>query len=378
MALLSHIIQKKQALLDKKRAIFKILKNSLSRPKAISGTKSNIWLSIGLYGVKLLFFYTAFSLPFNAYAGVFSFISDFTHGKEADANASLVTSQTMAVLEANLGPASVFSLGGGEISIVNGSALIQETGIIGTQADLTDARSTRISIYVVRKGDSLSQIARMFDVSVNTIIWANDIKGSIHEGDELVILPISGVSRTVVKGDTIQSIAAKYKADIDDILSFNNLNTGDALVIGSTIIVPDGEIRVNTAISSNPTEKLRNAGGPYYPGYYMRPVIGGRKTQGLHGYNGIDIAASIGTPIYAAADGVVTIARASGYNGGYGSYVVISHANGTQTLYGHMNSVKVSQGQAVEKGDVIGSLGNSGKSTGPHIHFEVRGAVNPF
>lgn len=110
----------------------------------------------------------------------------------------------------------------------------------------------------------------------------------------------------------------------------------------------------------------------------MRPLRGGVKSQGIHGYNGIDIAAPVGTPILASADGAVILARTSGYNGGYGLYVVIKHNNGTQTLYAHMSRVNVSVGQTVTQGEVIGAVGNTGRSTGPHIHFEVRGARNPF
>ncbi|HEY0907756.1 MAG TPA: peptidoglycan DD-metalloendopeptidase family protein [Candidatus Paceibacterota bacterium] len=286
----------------------------------------------------------------------------------------------MGILQANLGPSATAPIGGGDIAIMDGSALYQEAGVIGTQADITEAKSTKISLYVVRSGDSLSQIADMFGVSVNTIVWANGIKGAIREGDELVILPISGVSHTIKKGDTLKSIATKYKADMGDILAYNNLSANDTLEVGSKVIIPDGEIQAVAAskTSSVSTEALRNAGGPLYKDYYMRPIDGGRKSQGLHGYNGVDIAAPIGTPIHASADGVVIIARSSGYNGGYGSYVVISHPNGTQTLYGHMSKVNVTQGESVTKGETIGLVGNTGKSTGPHIHFEIRGAANPF
>ena len=110
----------------------------------------------------------------------------------------------------------------------------------------------------------------------------------------------------------------------------------------------------------------------------MRPIVGGRKSQGIHGYNAVDLAAPTGTPIIASASGKVIIARSSGYNGGYGLYVVISHPNGTQTLYAHMSKVNVSVGRFVERGEIIGAVGNTGKSTGPHLHFEVRGARNPF
>ncbi len=110
----------------------------------------------------------------------------------------------------------------------------------------------------------------------------------------------------------------------------------------------------------------------------MRPIIGGVKTQGIHGHNGVDLASSLNTPIMAAAAGKVIIAKQGGWNGGYGSYVVISHPNGMQTLYAHMNSVAASVGQSVSQGSVIGYMGNTGDSSGVHLHFEVRGGVNPF
>src|SRR5690606_1590516 len=101
-------------------------------------------------------------------------------------------------------------------------------------------------------------------------------------------------------------------------------------------------------------------------------------TQGLHGYNGIDLGAPVGTGVYASAGGSVILAKSSGWNGGYGNYIIISHDNGTQTLYSHLSSVNVSLGQRVSQGDLIGAVGSTGKSTGPHLHFEVRGASNPL
>ncbi len=338
--------------------------------------------------MKFALVFGTVATPFTSYAGVFSFISDLVSNKEADAGVTTRTSQVFGALQANVGPASTAGTGGGEIAMVDGSALLQESGVYGTQADIPDTnKSTQISLYVVRQGDSLSQIAKMYDVSVNTIVWANNIKGSIHEGDELVILPVTGVSHKVAKGDTIRSIASKYRADMNDIMSYNDLRSDSNLVVGSSIIIPDGESTAVvlsssgssiTGAAANPTETLRGAGGPYYKDYYKRPIDGGVKTQGLHGYNAVDLAAPTGTPIHAAADGVVIVARSGGYNGGYGSYVVISHPNGTQTLYAHMSKVIAVQGSAVEQGDTIGLIGSTGKSTGPHVHFEVRGAANPF
>jgi murein DD-endopeptidase MepM/ murein hydrolase activator NlpD len=147
-------------------------------------------------------------------------------------------------------------------------------------------------------------------------------------------------------------------------------------VSGQIIIVPDGEISAPVGLAKNSV--IRGSGGPELAGYYFRPVIGGRKSQGLHGYNGIDLATYSGSAVLSAAEGRVIIARFGGYNGGYGNYVVIDHPNGTQTLYAHLKEVTVSYGQEVARGQVIGTVGSTGKSTGPHLHFEVRGAKNPF
>jgi murein DD-endopeptidase MepM/ murein hydrolase activator NlpD len=128
-------------------------------------------------------------------------------------------------------------------------------------------------------------------------------------------------------------------------------------------------------VKSKPKRKVYASAGV---GYYTRPIIGGVKTQSIHGHNGVDIGAPVGSPILAAAEGIVLAAKPSGYNGGYGKMIIISHPNGTQTVYGHLSSVYVTTGQSVSKGEQIGESGNTGRSTGPHLHFEVRGAENPF
>lgn len=239
--------------------------------------------------------------------------------------------------------------------------------------------SDQINIYVVREGDTLSQIAEMFDVNVNTIKWSNDLSSNtLKTGQTLVILPISGVKHTIVKGDTLSSLAKKYKGDVDEIIAYNNLKKGEALIAGEVIIIPDGEAVIKSSSGSSTYTNSSGSGLKEYSGYYMRPIAGGRKTQGIHGYNGVDLAAPIGTPIFAAADGEVIISRSGGWNGGYGNYIVIRHANGTQTLYAHNSKNNVSVGDTVNKGDTIGAIGSTGKSTGPHIHFEIRGAKNPF
>lgn len=265
------------------------------------------------------------------------------------------------------------------------SALISHSGPSGTSADIGNTPSSdQISVYVVRKGDTLSDIAGMFNVSVNTIIWANNLSSvtDIHKGDTLIILPVSGIERIVVKGDTLKSLAKKYNADANEIAQYNGLDPLAPLKIGSTVIIPGGEIST-PAPSSRPSSSSRStpssSGGSIQTGYYKNPVPGGILTQGIHGKNGVDIGAARGTPIHAAANGTVIIARSNGgWNGGYGNYVVITHSNGTQTLYAHMTNAIVSLGQSVSSGQIIGYVGSTGKSSGFHLHFEVRGAANPF
>jgi len=284
-------------------------------------------------------------------------------------------SQTMSLLEGflNINPTSI---GGAEIAIVDDMAIESTTGGGEVFIDMGKSGAGHISVYTVREGDTLSEIAEMFGVSSNTILWANDIKNksSIKVGQELVILPISGVRHVVKSGDTIQSIAKKYTADLEDVLSYNNLSAGAKLSVGDTIIIPDGVISATSATIAKTTKGQVQVAS----GFYLRPINGGKKSQGIHGYNGIDIAAPVGTPILASASGTVIIARSSGYNGGYGLYIAIKHDNGTQTLYGHLSKVNVAIGQRVSQGEVIGAVGNTGRSTGPHLHFEVRGAKNPF
>lgn len=338
--------------------------------------------------VVAITFVIAASLPIilqtkTANASLFSFlVSLWSQSVSAknDQLASSSNSQTIALLTAatNIDPnpdkiGEIAPIGSGE-TLVADIAMSNDTS--------ADAPiNTQISTYVVQSGDTASGIAKMFGVSVSTVLWANNInsKSALHAGDTLVILPISGITYTVKKGDTIQGIVNKYKADIGDVLAYNDITLSSTLSIGDTIIIPNAEIIISTptkvVVGSNPAH---DTNGPSYAGYYIRPIDGGRRTQGLHGYNGVDFADKTGTPIHAAADGTVIVARSSGYNGGYGSFVIISHSNGTQTLYAHASKVLVSAGQQVSQGQTIALLGSTGLSTGPHVHFEIRGAKNPF
>ncbi len=226
----------------------------------------------------------------------------------------------------------------------------------------------------------------MFDVSVNTIRWANDFDGDIQPGQSLIILPISGVKHVVKSGGTIKDVADIYGADAREIALFNGLPENTVLKAGDEIIVPHAELK-----HDEPEKKSTGKGKTYVKagastnsttatasGYFGNPVPGAIMTQGIHGYNGVDLGAPAGTPIYAAAAGSVITSKEGGWNGGYGSMIIISHDNGTQTLYSHMSQNAVASGQKVKKGELIGYVGSTGKSTGNHLHFEVRGAKNPL
>lgn len=302
-----------------------------------------------------------------------SVISSFFTAESAQAvDFQNENSQNMALLEPSLSTETALA---GDI-IIDDMVLIADAGPLGTIADVPKTPpppAGHITVYTVHEGENLSEIANMFNVSMDTIRWANDIaKSDVISPDQVLVIPsVSGVLHKVEKGDTIASIAKKYGAHSENILTFNDLGGETTLAVGDSIIVPDGKIQLVKKQSSG------GSSSAVASGYFIRPIKGGRRTTGIHGHNGVDLAAPAGNRIYAAASGTVVISRV-GYNGGYGNYVVIKHPNGTQTLYAHNNSNLVSQGDYVKQGQVIGTVGSTGRSTGPHVHFEVRGAKNPF
>ena len=337
------------------------------------------FLAEAAYFVALILF-LGFLLPAKATAE-----SSITEGGQAVSSpASGQNSQTIDLLQSSAIPDLTAGTGGANIFTDNG-ALMPEVGPLGTAADNVEIPdSGDISLYVVRKGDTLSNIAKIYNVSVNTIIWANELKKgeALKENQVLVILPVTGLRHEIKKGDTIESIAKKYRGDISDILTFNGLAPEAKLTIGDVIIIPDGELSITeTSYTVNKTtkkgERVYGTDAPEYAGYYIRPISGGRKTQGLHGFNGVDLAAPTGTPIVASASGDVILVR-GGWGGGYGNYIIIAHDNGTKTLYAHNSQNLVTVGERVKQGQTIALVGSTGRSTGPHVHFEVRGAKNPF
>lgn len=281
------------------------------------------------------------------------------------------------VLSAALHSNPQSAIGGGDVLATDGSLI--STGLASPDDTAKSLSSDAISVYVVQPGDTPSQIAEMFGVSVNTIYWANDIKnGVIQPGDSLVILPINGVRHVVKEGETISTIAKKYGGNIEEILDYNQLASANAVSVGDTVVVPNGQVK-NTPTIARAAKPTSVSGTVNTSNNKLsHPLPGAIRTQSVHGNNGVDLAAPMGTPIRAAAAGEVIVSKGSGWNGGYGVYLVIKHPDGTQTLYSHNSSNAVGVGEYVEQGQVIAYVGSTGRSTGPHVHFEVRGGINPF
>lgn len=241
--------------------------------------------------------------------------------------------------------------------------------------------------YTVQKGDTVSTIAERFGVSEDTVRWANDISGdNIRVGDDIHILPVTGVAHKVKAGDTVYTIADKYDANPQGIVDFpfNDFANPQtfSLVVGQYVIVPDGVPPQVPAAA--PARRQYLATGPVAIGAsgFSWPVRGTLNQYFAWYHPGVDIGAGVGTPVVAATSGTVSGVYTGGWNGGYGVHVIISGDNGYTTLYAHLSGVNVSSGQRVAAGSTtVGWVGMTGRTTGPHLHFEVRGgagSVNPL
>jgi len=249
--------------------------------------------------------------------------------------------------------------------------------VLGDMLGSNSQNKKEITEYSVQPGDSIQSIAKAYDISVNTLLWANDLTSSsaIKVGQSLVILPVDGVLHIVKSGDTTSEIAQKYKADANEIIAFNDLINQDDIYIGDILVVPSGTMPKKAA-------PLINNQAPLADNFFILPT-NGRITQGVHYYNAVDVANKCGTPIYSAASGRVQRVK-YGYNGGGGNVVTILHSNGMVTYYGHLMTIFVKSGDKVNIGDRIALMGGGtgtagdGISTGCHLHFEVVGGKNPL
>jgi murein DD-endopeptidase MepM/ murein hydrolase activator NlpD len=244
------------------------------------------------------------------------------------------------------------------------------------QTDISQKPRDKIITYTVQKGDTISTIAQKFGISENTIRWENNLSDdNITVGDTLSILPVTGIAYKVQSGDTVYSIAKKLATDPQKIVDFpfNDFANPEtfSLVTGQILIVPDGikpseqpYIKAQVYIAQGPTAVSSGA--------FTWPAQGIISQFASWYHMALDIATSYGAPIVAVKSGVVRRIDVGSYDGGYGNNVYIDHGGGLQTHYAHMESVNVSVGQQVVGGQtVIGRVGMTGRTTGPHLHFEV-------
>lgn len=238
--------------------------------------------------------------------------------------------------------------------------------------------------YVVERGDTPGGIARRFGIQPETLLGGNPLLSQesslLQTGVELIILPIDGVLHDVQPGDTLESISTLYGIPTDEIIAYgpNNLEFPYRVYPATQIMVP-GAVR-EVFVWTPPT--LASVTGSSYEGRGVRPVIVGTGTfvypvnsrnysqYYWYGHRGLDIALPEGSAVFASDTGTVTFAGWNIY--GYGNLIVVNHGNGFETFYAHLSAINVGPGQIVYQGNVIGATGNTGNSSGPHIHFEIR------
>lgn len=251
---------------------------------------------------------------------------------------------------------------------------------------VSDKVRDRIIEYEIQPGDTISTIAEKFGVSQETVLWQNELtkNAKLKPGQSLEILPVTGISHKVQKGETIYSISRTYSAEPQPIVDFPfNTFVNDetfALAVGQLLIIPDGTPPQEVPAPSSLARRTPDAGTVTASGDFVWPASG-RISQGFAWYHrGIDIANKDAPDILAADSGEII---AAGWldNAGYGNRVIIDHGNGYQTLYAHLSQVYVVPGQTVKRGVAIGRMGSTGRSTGTHLHIEIRRdgvPVNPL
>lgn len=254
------------------------------------------------------------------------------------------------------------------------SAVLSSLDDQGTATQVSDKPRDKVISYKVETGDTLSTIAEKFGVTTDTVKWANpELKGEkVVIGQEISIPPVTGLVIKVTKGETIYSIAKKYKTEAQKILNwpFNDFADLDnfTLLAGQFLVIPDGVMPEAQPVYS--PQMIASVGAVPGSGQFIWPTQGTISQRPVSYHMALDIANRSLPPIYASDAGKVVKVERARY--GYGWHVIIDHQNGFQTLYGHMSDIYVSEGQGVSKGSVIGKVGSTGRSTGPHLHFEIR------
>ena len=289
-----------------------------------------------------------------------------------------INDQSGSLVGAVIAPSSDNFAFSGEINGRNSIFLIS-AAVVGTSHPFSNVISTRDGLmkYKVREGDTLSDIATQFGITLETVRLANPgVRSVISPGQELVVLSVSGILYEVEEGDTLEGVAARYKID-PELIKEHNADYQKLFASPKAVVILPYAEPLNRWAYINKYQK----GLPNLNNYFMLPARGWNWGE-LHYYNAIDIAASCGEIIHTAAEGLVIEESSNNYwNDGYGNYILIEHPNGTKTRYAHTLKNFVARGDYILQGDEIAEIGRSGNTDGPtgcHLHFEVYGAQNPF
>jgi len=258
---------------------------------------------------------------------------------------------------------------------------------------IPDRPRLNIIVHAVEPGETLSGIASDYGLALDTVMWAGGLElcpQLLRVEQQLMILPVDGVHHIIEEGDNLLEIANRYQVEPQAIAAWepNGLDSAETtLVPGEVLVVPGGtKEQISTTFSVNTAGEYEPS--PVGTGRFAWPLNGAItildwfNTETYGGdpnaarrpwpHKGVDLVAWLGTPILATDSGRAVVVKFGGYNGGYGNYIVLDHGNGFSSLYAHMSSVAVEQGDIVAKGERIGAAGSTGMATGPHLHFEIR------
>lgn len=262
-----------------------------------------------------------------------------------------------------------------EIMTTEGLAALVKPGLASTT--IGNRPREQVEYYIVREGDTVSAIAEKFNLTTNTLLWENKLgpRDYIKPGDKLTILPLSGISHQIKKGDTLEKVAQRYSVNIDAIIEYNQLVDASAIEIDQILIIPNGEMPAPPKPKIQPSS-IRYAlfdipASAAISGTKLQWPTTGRKISQYYKWRhlAIDISGNYSSPVYASDDGRVELAGSN--QRGYGLQVVINHGNGIKTRYAHESKIFVKVGDSVKRGQTIGMIGCTGWCTGAHVHFEV-------
>jgi len=225
-----------------------------------------------------------------------------------------------------------------------------------------ESQKLEITEHVVRDGENLSVIAKQYGISIDTICGSNNLNSYdfIRAGVHLKIPNKDGIIYRMKEGNNVTAVAKKYNVSLEKILAENSIQNPDFIPVDTTLFIPDAK----------PQNIIRGFMWPTASkvitcGYGWRRNPFNRSYREFH--QGLDIRSRYEW-VRSSKYGKVTY---TGWLGGYGKTVVIAHPGGWKTLYGHLSRIIVRPGQYVKQGQSVGKSGNTGRSTGPHLHFEI-------